>query len=373
MALLDGTKRLTRRAAMAGAVAAYGSAARAAAGRRRLLVLGGTFFLGPAIVQSALDRGHEVTLFNRGRTNPGLFPGLERIRGDRDPERPDLGGLAGERRWDAVIDVWPSNPHTVARTAALLKDRTDRYLFISTIVAYRDLKPAGVAEDAPLFDDVTDAASWYEFDKANSERAVDQIYGPRATVLRPPILAGYRQDSDTFRFWAARIARGGEVLAPGDGRDPVQFTDVKDVGAFAVEAVERGLAGPYNVVGPERRTSMRALLEGMNAACGNRARLVWVPDAFLAAQGVRFWSDLPMYLPVARVRKPGFMQVSNARALAAGLRLRPLADTVADELKWFAAAFPGREFGVAPSDKGMDRARELRVLEAWKAAQAAAA
>ena len=341
----------------------------APAASMKVLVLGGTNFVGPAIVQRALDNGHEVTLFNRGRTNPGLFRGIELLQGDRTPQAPRLGALEGARSWDVVINVWPSDPHIVAATARLLRDRVARYVFVSTVVAYRDLTQPGIVESAPLFDDVTDSAAWYEYDKAQCERVLQQLYGDRHAVCRPHIITGYRNPSDVLRMWAVRIDRGGEVLAPGDGSDPVQFVDVKDVAEFTLGMAERGLAGAYNLAAPAgTRLTFRQFLDAINVTTGSKANLTWVSDEFLQAQGVRAFSDLPMWLPLARTRRPGFMQVSTAKALANGLTLRPLASTVADEHRWFRETMPrDYEFGVPPSDKGFTRARERALLAAWHA------
>ena len=334
-----------------------------------LLVLGGTSYLGPAIVEYLTDHGHHVTLFNRGKTNPDLFPKLEKIRGDRDPHAPDLSGLRGNRTWDAVIDVWPSDPHTVAATARLLQDRTGRYIFISSVVACKDLTKPGAMETDPLFDDLTDADAWYEYDKAQCERLLPQIYGDRCAICRPPIMNGYRNGSDSMRMWAVRIARGGEVLAPGDGGDPVQFTDVKDVAAFAVIMAERGLSGTFNVVGPrQEKTTFRDLLEDMNRGFGDRARLTWVGEDFLEQSGIRAFRDLAMWIPVRQAHKPGFMQVSAARAISAGLTFRPIQNTAEDEIRWFNANLPrDYEFGRGASNKGFPRERELQLLAAWHA------
>jgi 2'-hydroxyisoflavone reductase len=353
------------------AAAALSLAPRPAAPRKlqlKLLVLGGTDFVGPAVVEEALEQGHEVTLFNRGKTNPELFPGVEKLRGDRNPMNPSLGALSGSRRWDAVIDVWPWEPHMVALTANLLRDRTERYLYISTVGAYKDLAPAGVTEDAPLFDDITDGAAWYEYGKAQSERVLMRIIGDRLTVCRPHIIGGYRQTGPEFPFWPVRIARGGDVFAPGDGADPVQYIDVKDVGRFTVRAVEKGLPGAYNVAGPRAEpTTMREWLEATNAAFGDRANLVWVSDDFIREKNLRHFSEIPIWLPRGRARKPGFHRVSTAKAIAAGLSFREIAQTAMDEVRWFRESRPPDfDFGSAASrGAGLSRQREAELLAEW--------
>ena len=335
----------------------------------RLLVLGGTNFLGPAIVECAQKQGHDVSLFNRGLTNPRLFPDIEKLRGDRNPQSPDLRALQGQRSWDAVIDVWPSDPHMVAATVRLLRDRVGRYVFISSTVAYKDLAKTGAVETDALFDDLTDAAAWYEYDKAQCERALGSLLGDRQAICRSHIINGYRNPSDALRMWAVRIARGGEVLASGDGNDPVQFTDVRDVAAFTVRLAEGTQSGAFNVAGPAAgRTTFREFLTALNAALGNRAQLTWVDERFLNEQNVRAFSDLAMWIPVRTARRPGFMQVSTTKAQAAGLTFRPMGDTAAEELQWCRETTPSDyEFGVGRSNKGFPRSRERELLVAWRA------
>ena len=341
-------------------------AARTQLGRSlKLLVLGGTSFLGPAIVNAAMA-GHEVTLFNSGRTNPRLFPELELIKGDRSPHAPVLTGLQRTRAWDAVIDVWPFDPHVVAATARLLQDRVARYVFVSTTVVYKNLVVPRAAESDLLFDDMTDASAWYEYDKAQCERVLQTLYGARHAVCRSHITNGYRNANDTLRMWAVRTNRGGEVLAPGRGDDPVQFTDVKDVGQFVVRMADHGLSGAYNVAGPAAGTVTFRTFERVNAACGNRATLTWVNEDFLEEQRILAFSDLAMWIPVRTARRPGVMQVSRAKALSAGLTFRPLGATTEDELNWFREHMaPDYESGAGSSNKGFSMERERALLSAW--------
>jgi len=369
--------RLTRRAFGSSllAISAACSASIPAAPRKlKLLVLGGTYFLGPQVVDAALRSGHEVTLFNRGKTNPEMFPKLELIRGDRDAKSEDLSGLAGDRKWDAVIDVWPADADMSRRSGELLKDRVRRYIYVSSISAYTPLTVPGANESYPLITASPDPAE-YGYSKAETERRLQAIYGPRFASVRPPPIYGWRNDSDVLSFWAVRMQRGGDVAAPGDGTDPVQFTDVKDVGQWVVRVAERDLAGPFNAIGPAHPMKFREYLEQIRAATGNRARLVWIPDDFLVAQGFGDFNDWPSYRPLKRTRVPGFFQQSNARAIAAGMTFRPLAHTVADELRWF-PTYRGINFdfgGVGmPKDtpywlrSGIPRQRELALIEAWK-------
>ena len=372
--------RLTRRAFGFGALSTAGAASAQAQSRRlKLLVLGGTYYLGPATVEAAVQAGHKVTLFNRGQTNPKLFPQLELIRGDRDAKSENLAGLAGDRRWDAVIDVWPADAAMSQRSAELLKDRVGRYIYVSSISAYSRLTIAGATENYPLVATSPDPTE-YGFAKAETERRLQAIFGSRFASVRPPPILGWRNDSDVLTFWAVRMARGGDVVAVGDAEDTAQFTDVKDIGAWLVQIAERNLEGPFNVVGPAQRLSYPAFLEQIRDATGDRANLVWLPYDFLVAQGVtQFSVDLPLYRPHQWTTRPGFTQVSSARALAAGIRFRSLQRTVADELRWF-PIYRGANFefgGVGqPADApywlrmGLSRTREAALLAAWKARQA---
>ena len=368
---------LTRRAFGLGALA-FSAACRAsvpASPRRlKLLVLGGTYFLGPQVVEAAVRNGHEVTLFNRGKTNADMFPKLERLRGDRDTKSENLHALQGDRRWDAVIDVWPADYAMSQRSGELLKDRVGRYVYVSSISAYSPLTVAGANESYPLITSSPDPTE-YGYSKAETERRLTAIYGPRFASVRPPPIYGWRNDSDVLTFWAVRMQRGGDVAAPGDGLDPVQFTDVKDVAGFVVRAVERDLSGPFNVIGPKNRITFRQYLEEMRAATGNRANLVWIPDDFLVAQRFGDFNDWPGYRALNRTKVPGFFQQSNARAIAAGMTFRPFEQTIADELRWF-PLYRGENFdfgGVGmPKDtpywlrSGIPRVREIALIDSWR-------
>jgi 2'-hydroxyisoflavone reductase len=373
-----GAMRLTRRA-FGASVLAFSAACSASVPpprrKLKLLVLGGTSFLGPQIVEAALRDGHEVTLFNRGKTNPHMFPALELIRGDRDFKTEDLSGLSGDRRWDAVIDVWPADFAMSQRTGELLKARVGRYVYVSSISAYTRLTGTDENESYPLITSSPDPTE-YGYCKAETERRLQAIYGGRFSSVRPPPILGWRNDSVALSFWAVRMARGGDVIGVGDDADRVQFTDVKDVGQFVVRIAERDLPGPFNVVGPARPLLFHDFLKSIRAATGNRANIVWMPYDFLASQGIKdFWVDLPLYRPLQDTKSPGFYRISSARAIAAGMTFRPLEETVADELRWF-PIYHGTTFdfgGVGmPKDTpywlrgGIPRAKELALINAWK-------
>jgi len=304
-------------------------------GSLRILILGGTSFLGPQIVNAALTRGHTVTLFNRGKTNPGLFPDLETIIGDRD------GGLAGlaRRRWDAVVDTSGYLPRLVGDSARALVDAVERYLFVSTISVYRSLAVAGIDESAPLGtlqnpDTESVDGETYGPLKALCEQAVNAVYGDKATIIRPGLIVGPGDPTDRFTYWPVRIARGGRVLAPGDGLDPVQFIDVRDLGAWIVHCLEQRVSGVFNANGPRGVLDMTRLLSACQTVAGGAATLRWADQAVLAELGVEPWSDMPVWVP-RNGDYAGVADASVARAAARGLRSRPVNDTVRATLDWY--------------------------------------
>jgi 2'-hydroxyisoflavone reductase len=346
----------------AGRAAGGGSGARLAP--KRILVLGGTGFLGPAIVEAARPRGHVLTLFNRGKTNPGLFPDLEQLHGDRDG---GLDALRG-RTWDAAIDTSGYVPRIVSMSAAQLAPAVRQYVFISTISVYADGMPAGSDEGAPLAavpdPRSEDVKQHYGGLKALCEKAAEDAMPGRVAAVRPGLIVGPRDPTDRFTYWPVRVTRGGEVLAPGDGKDPVQVVDVRDLAAWLVEVVERGVTGTFNAVGPARRLEMAALLADCARAAGTSPALTWVPASFLEKEGVAPWSDLPVWVPVGP--DSGFTQVSCARAIAQGLRFRPTVETARDTLAWWATLPEDRR---ARPRAGIPPEREAEVLARWKASR----
>src|SRR5512133_1631884 len=316
------------------ALAASGGAdgtAEPPARRKRILILGGTGFLGPAIVEMARARGHALTLFNRGKTRPDLFPEIEKLHGDRDGK---LDALA-EKSWDAVIDTSGYVPRIVRMSADLLAPRVERYVFISSISAYReDVKP-GADEGAPLATigdpKNEDVRANYGALKALSEQAAEKAMPGRVAAVRPGLIVGPGDPTDRFTYWPVRLDRGGDVLAPGDGRDPVQVIDVRDLAAWLVALVERGDTGTYNAVGPAKPATMSDLLRSVGEGTGAKAKasLVWVPWPILEKQRVSPWTDLPVWIPAGQPES-GMAAVSTARAIAKGLVFRPLAETAKD-------------------------------------------
>ena len=333
-----------------------------APGPLRLLVLGGTGFIGPYVVRHAVARGHRVTLFNRGRTNTHLFPDLEKLLGDRDGK---LDALRG-RTWDAVIDNTGYVPRQVRDSARLLEDAVGRYLFTSSRMVYADFTAPDKREDAPLavLEDPEETSRHYGALKVLCEREVNEAYRDRATVVRSTGVAGPGDRSDRFTYWPVRIDRGGEVLAPGDPTDPIQFIDVRDLAEFMVHLVEDEIAGTYNAAGPEADLSVAELLYGIRAITSSAVRFTWVPATFLGQHGVRPRREMPLWTPP---QDPGDTAgfVNRDRAIAAGLRFRPLAVTARDTLDWFLAK-PQADQRLR---RGLSPEREAEVLAAWHAAR----
>jgi 2'-hydroxyisoflavone reductase len=335
--------------------------------KRTILVLGGTNFLGPHIVDAALARGHTVTLFNRGKTHPGLYPNVEKLRGDRDGH---LEALAG-RKWDAVVDPSGFVPRLVKASAELLAPNVGRYLFISTISVYKDDDKPNADESAPVatIADPTneDVKTNYGALKVLSEQAAEAAMPGRVAILRPGLIVGPGDPTGRFSHWPSRMQDGGEVLGPGDGTAAVQWIDGRDLGAWIVQLIEQRTVGVMNAVGPAKRTSIKQVLDACNQAAGNKATITWVDGDFLAQQKVGGWSELPMWID-PKGEDAGFGTLSNARALAAGLELRPILDTARDTLTWLATLPPDEQ--PKARSTGIARDKELAVLAAWKARSA---
>ena len=363
---------------VAGAAAAVGPidllGARPQAGRSlRILFIGGTGFIGPHMVRRARERGHTVTLFNRGRTNPHLFPDVEKLVGDRDG---GLGVLRG-RSWDAVIDTSGYVPRVVRDSAELLRGNVHRYLFISTGDAYADFIKIGIDEDYTLdtIDDPSneDPSRNYGPLKVLCEQAVRDTYPGRNTILRPGWIIGAGDYNSISPYWPMRIHHGGEVLAPGDPTDPVQIIDPHDLARFVIKILEEDINGIYNTVGPATPLTMAELLYGIRAVTSSPVRFTWVPASFLLEMEVAAMTDLPIWFPPLddyptpapfEPGAKGFHQMSGQRAIAAGLTFRPLAETARSIIEEFLSRDGSWES--TRRRFGLSLEREAEVLAAWR-------
>ena len=307
----------------------------------RLLVLGGTKFLGRHAVAHALEQGHEVTTFTRGQTNPQLFPEVEHLTGDRDG---GLDALRG-RAWDGVVDTSGYVPRIVRQSAELLRDAAHRYVFVSTISVY--------GEPDELEDpDTEEIMEHYGALKRACERVVADVYGDRGTSVRAGLIVGPHDPTDRFTYWPRRLAAGGDVLAPADPQQPVQVIDARDLAAWLVTLAERGPGGVFDATGPQ--TTFGDLVERMRGD----AELVWVDGQRVLDAGVTPWTELPLWLPDADAWP--LMQRDNAGAVAAGLTFRPFDETVRDTRDWDAA-----EPGERPT---LTRAKEAEILSGGRGA-----
>ncbi|MEJ2534791.1 MAG: twin-arginine translocation signal domain-containing protein [Gammaproteobacteria bacterium] len=355
-----------------GAPLAWASAIAKAPRPLKLLILGGTGFTGPFQVRYALARGHRVTIFNRGSRSIDWPEPVEELVGDRNDG--NLSALEG-REWDVCIDNPTSLPFWVRDAGRVLRDRVRHYVFTSTLSVYASNAEPGADESAGLLsyrgaDAMSETMETLRADigglygplKAECEREVARWFPGRNTIIRPTLIVGPGDQTDRFTYWPVRLARGGEVLAPGDGKDPAQYIDARDLAEWTIRMAEAQLGGAYNAAGPDYELAFDAMLHGIRAVTGTAAHLNWVPAEFLAAQGVQPWGDMPVWVPQTG-DMAGFSRRSNARAIAAGLDFRPLADTVAATLAWFHEQPAERQ---ATLRAGLTAEREAEVLAAWR-------
>ncbi|MEV0877378.1 NAD-dependent epimerase/dehydratase family protein [Micromonospora echinofusca] len=332
----------------------------------RLLVLGGTGFVGGATVAEAVRRGWSVTVFNRGLH--GATPeGVRRLRGDRSA--PDGLAALADGEWDLVVDTWDGAPRAARDAARALVDRVDRYVYVSSGSVYAEPVAPGVGEDAPLVDAEPDADDGdYAANKAGAERAVRETFGERALIARAGLILGPGEDIGRLPWWLTRVARGGDVLAPGPVDLPVQYVDVRDLAGWLLDRGAAGTGGTFNVVSRPGHTTMGELLDACVTVTGADARLRWTgPEPILAA-GVVPWNDLPIWIPVGHEYR-WLQERGVERAYAAGLTCRPVTETVADTWAWL------REVGTVPpragrpqrAPVGLDPDREAALLSATQA------
>ena len=307
----------------------------------RLLVLGGTRFLGRHLVDAALERGHEVTLFTRGQSGPNLYPQLEHLRGNRDPDvEPGLSALEGHR-WDAAIDTSGYVPRIVRASAEALSRRVTHYTFISSISAYKDFLQVGIDESYPtgtLEDEGVEQITGDTYGplKALCERAVQELFPGRALVIRPGLIVGPHDPTDRFTYWPVRVARGGEVLAPNGPHLPTQIIDARDLAEWTIREVEGFADGIFNATGPDQPLTLGAVLDACRQVSGSDATFTWVDEPFLLEREVTYWHELPAVLPESDPKYTGMSHIDVSKALEAGLTFHPLADTIRDTLAWHA-------------------------------------
>lgn len=325
----------------------------------QILVIGGTKFLGRAVVEAALARGHELTLFNRG-SRPGLFPGVEELHGDRER---DLSALDG-RFWDAVVDTSGYVPRVVRLSVEKLAGQVGHYTFVSTLSVYADFSPKGIDECAPtgkLADESQEEITGESYGplKALCEQVVLDAFSARAFIPRPGLIVGPHDPTDRFTYWPHRAAQGGEALAPGRPEREVQFIDVRDLAAWMVRMIEERKAGVFNANGPEKPLPFSRVIDACSQAAGGQSRFTWVDEDFLLAEGVEPWSELPLWMPSSDPQYAGFFNFNIQAAIESGLVFRPVEETAADTLAW------DQTRPVEPLKAGLSREREQELLNKY--------
>jgi 2'-hydroxyisoflavone reductase len=337
----------------------------------RILILGGTGFTGPFQVRYALARGHKVTVFNRGQSHPGELPkDAEQLIGDRNGK---LDALKG-KTWDVVIDNPTTLPIWIRNTAQILKGNVDRYVFVSTTSVYSDNTIHGMDESGPLAEyqggdpfketiETMRASSTplYAPLKVVSEKETRKWFPGKALVIRPGLIVGPGDETDRFTYWPVRVARGGEVLAPGSPKDTVQFIDARDLAEWTIRMVEQGATGTFNALGPASKLTLGTMLDEIKAATSSDARFTWIDVDFLLAQRVSPWSDMPVWV-APHGPQTGFTQLSNKRAVGKGLTFRSVGETAQGTLQWFRTLPAERQ---AALRSGISAEREEEVLKAW--------
>jgi 2'-hydroxyisoflavone reductase len=337
---------------------------------KRILVLGGTGFLGPAIVEAARARGHTLTLFNRGRTRPGLFPDIEKRQGDRDPNKGEGLKSLETGEWDAVIDDSGYVPRIVNASASLLSPRVKQYIYISSISCYKEPSPIGGDEDTPLatMADNTVEVMGKNFEnygplKALCEQAAEKAVPGRSTIVRPGYIVGPDDPTGRFTYWPARFDNGGEIAVPGAATDPFQVIDVRDLAAWLVMLVENHTIGKFNAVGPAEPMQWGRVVAACQKATPTPGTVTWVPGEFVAKLKD---IDFPIWAPYTGDTK-GFHTWNVQRAVKSGLKFRPVEQTVTDTLAWYKTQLTMKEGGRVKM--AFTPENEAAVLSAWKAAK----
>lgn len=320
-----------------------------------LLIIGGTVFLGRHLVQAALQAGHNVTTFNRGNHELAEQADVEKLIGDRNNFE-----VPQDRTWDAVIDTCGMEPEVVSISAEKLSDLVGRYVFISSISAFDNFREAGMTEAAPARLIPPDSAQDYGSRKAYCEKVVNETYSNEALVIRPGLIVGPYDPSDRFTYWVRRIARGGQVIAPGRPSRPVQFIDVQDLAEWIIRMVQAKMAGTYNATGPGYEFTMKELLQNCKEASESQAELIWIDDENLLDAGVTPWTEMPLWIPESEAEFVGFMQVDCNKAMNRGLSYRRPLQTIDTILQWDSERDP-----LVPLKAGIDSNKEKQILASF--------
>ena len=354
-------RRFLETCAATGAILSFGPMFYCTSDKPKLdiLILGGTFFVGPAIVDAALEGGHKVSLFNRGITNPDLFPDLPLIKGDRETG-PGCYAPLQNKKWDLVIDVWPEKAKLVEEATEALQGHATHYMFVSSIAVYDDFQEVGLHEASAVVKPREDESVWdYAEQKITAEKWVRQRFPQNHTLFRPGPIKGWRDPAQDLLYWLSKLKGNESILGPGTGTDPLQFINVRDLGEFILLVAEQNLNGVYNCTGPRKDLiDWKEFLTTAQQHLGSTSEIYWPDEAFLQANEVYSFSDLPLWAPLSEDR--GFMQISQAKAVQAGLKFRSLGQTIDDCLQWADLADSLDEPG------GLDRSRELELIQLWQ-------
>ncbi len=335
----------------------------------KILIMGGTAFIGPAFAEMALARGHELTFFNRGRTNPHLFPQVERITGDRAVAE-DVEQLRG-REFDVVLDNSCYYPRVVDMVVDIVKDTVRQYVVISTVSVYAGYETVGMTEDAelavledPTVEEVT--GETYGGLKVLCEQAAQKVLPDRTTIIRPGLIVGPMDRTDRFTYWPVRVSRGGEVLAPGSPDQAIQFIDVRDLMSFTLRCIEAQRFGVFHCTGKAGSITTGKMLQQSKEISGSDAEFTWADADFLEAQEVSAWGEMPCWIP-PEGEYAGFGSIDVSRAIAAGLTFRPLADTIRDTLEWWKIQPENPDGPRSELRAGIAGEKEAAVLATWHA------
>lgn len=328
----------------------------------KILIIGGTLFLGRHLVEAAQARGHVVTLFNRGKTNPDLFPDVEKLHGDRDG---NLEALR-DRHWDAAIDVAGMLPRHVRATAQLLANAVKHYTCISTVSVYANFSKPGMDESAlvgKLSHETVEQITGETYGplKALCERAAQEAMPGRVLIIRPGLIVGPHDNSDRFTYWVRRIKQGGEVLAPGNPDRQVTFIDARDLAEWTIRMIEANRTGVYNALGPNEPITLRQVLETCKAVSGSDANFIWMDDKFLLDNDAQPWMEIPLWIPDIEEEK-GFFTVDFSKAIADGLTSRPLESTIRDIVEWDTARSAHEPTELKA---GLKAQKEAALLQTW--------